>query len=264
MTHSKHKLTRVQVQQYHRQGWLGPFELITKTEMAKVARDLTAEILEPVKQQGLDEDHYFHNRHLDNLCVWELISNATLVEKVASILGPDLVLWRSNFQIKPPRSEQKKWNHGWNTAAPWHQDCAYYQPSPNVLLSAWIAVDDATKDNGAMRIIPGSHKQLYPHVANPDYLPGSNFFEKSVDPKTIDISKAVDIELQAGEFVLFSESVLHSSPENLSEHRRFGISPRITVPFVDVGDRDSQTTLMLKGKDYMEAYRIGLPPGSGV
>ena len=112
-----------------------------------------------------------------------------------------------------------------------------------------------------MRIIPGSHKKLYTHAANPDYLPGSNFFEKSVDPKTIDISKAVDIELQAGEFVLFSESVLHSSPENVSEHRRFGISPRVTVPFVDVFDRDSLTALMLKGRDYMEAYNIGSPPG---
>jgi len=34
----KHKLTRAQVRQYHSQGWLGPFTLITKTEMAKVAR----------------------------------------------------------------------------------------------------------------------------------------------------------------------------------------------------------------------------------
>ena len=261
MADPKHKLTRAQVRQYHSQGWLGPFTLITKTEMAKVARELTAEILEPVKQQGLDEDHYFHNRHLDNRCVWELISNPALVEKVASILGPDLVLWRSNFQIKPPRSEQEQWNHGWNTAAPWHQDCAYYQPSPNVIVSAWIAVDDATKDNGAMQIILGSHKKLYTHAENPDYLPGSKFFDKSVDPQTIDISKAVDIELQAGEFVLFSESVLHSSPENVSEHRRFGISPRVTVPFVDVGDSDSQTVLMLKGRDYMEAYNIGSPPG---
>jgi ectoine hydroxylase-related dioxygenase (phytanoyl-CoA dioxygenase family) len=48
----------------------------------------------------------------------------------------------------------------WNTAAPWHQDCAYYQPSPNVIVSAWIAVDDTTKHNGAMRIILGSHKKL--------------------------------------------------------------------------------------------------------
>jgi len=102
----KHKLTKAQVRQYHSQGWLGPFALVTKIEMAKVALELTAEILEPVKQQGLDEDYYFHNWHLDNRCVWELISNAALVEKVASILGYDLVLWRSNFQIKPPRSEQ--------------------------------------------------------------------------------------------------------------------------------------------------------------
>ena len=262
MAANQHTLTKAEVQQYHDQGWIGPFTLISETEMAKVAQELDAQILRPVKQRGLEQDDYFHNRHLDNYCVWNLISNPSLVERVANILGPHLVLWRSNFQIKPPLSEQKEWNHGWNTIAPWHQDCAYYQPSPNVIMSAWIAVDKATKDNGAMRVIPGSHKRLYTHVANQNYVPGSKFFDKSVDPKTIDLTETVDIELKAGEYILFNESVLHSSPPNLSEDRRFGISPRITVPFVDVGDRDSLKALMLKGEDYMGAYNIVPPPVS--
>ena len=129
-------------------------------------------------------------------------------------------------------------------------------------MSAWIAVDEVNKDNGCMRIIPGSHKKLYPHVPNPKYIPGSDFFDKAVDPLIIDEKKAIDIELKPGEFFLFSESILHSSAPNLSERRRFGLTPRITVPFVDIGDRDNLKVLMLKGEDYMGYYNVINPPNN--
>ena len=141
MTQTKFGLAKEQVRQYHQQGWLGPFSLISEAEMAEVRRKIEAEILDPGKQQGLDERDYFHNRHLDNRCIYELLSHPNLVEKAASILGGHLVLWRTNFQIKLPRSQQDDWD----TVIPWHQDCAYYQPSPNVILSAWIAVDEANR-----------------------------------------------------------------------------------------------------------------------
>ena len=59
---------------------------------------------------------------------------------------------------------------------------------------------------------------------------------------------------------MFSESILHSSVPNLSERRRFGLSPRITVPFVDIGDRDNLKVLMLKGEDYMGDFNVVNPP----
>jgi chlorinating enzyme len=126
--------------------------------MVNISHVIQKQIIEPVKQQNLEENDYLHNRHLDNQGIWELFSNPELAERVASILGPHLVLWRLNFQLKPPLSDQKEWNYGWDTSFPWHQDCAYFQPSPNVILSAWIAVDEVNKDNGCIRIIPGSHK----------------------------------------------------------------------------------------------------------
>jgi hypothetical protein len=55
---------------------------------------------------------------------------------------------------------------------------------------------------------------------------------------------------------LFIESILHSSAPNRSERRRFGLTPRITVPFVDIGDRDNLKVLMLKGEDYMGYYNV--------
>ena len=60
--------------------------------MKKIKLRIDREILEPGKTVQLEEKDYLHNRHLDNLCVYQLISHPNLVEKAASILGGDLVL----------------------------------------------------------------------------------------------------------------------------------------------------------------------------
>ncbi|MDE0632253.1 MAG: phytanoyl-CoA dioxygenase family protein [Caldilineaceae bacterium] len=252
MTTNELALSKDEVRLYHQQGWLGPYTLVSEEEMAGVRRRIDEEILEMGKAQGLAEKDYFHNRHLDNRCVYELLSHPNLVERAAALLGPHLVLWRTNFQIKAPLSEQEDWD----TEVPWHQDCAYYQPSPNVILSAWIAVDETTKANGCMQVLPGSHKRLYPHIEDPD----AEIFSREVDPSTFDASDAVDLELKPGEFIFFNESTLHYSPPNRSETRRFGITPRLTVPFVDVGRREQIDVLMVKGEDYMGFYNVVEPP----
>ncbi|MDP6596772.1 MAG: phytanoyl-CoA dioxygenase family protein [Candidatus Poribacteria bacterium] len=98
--------------------------------MAEVQRRIDQKTLKPGRVAQLQEKDYFHNRHLDNRCIYELLNHPSLVEKAARILGGHLVWWRTNFQLKPPLAEQDDWD----TEIPWHQDCAYYQPSPNIIL----------------------------------------------------------------------------------------------------------------------------------
>ena len=61
-TASQHTLGKEQVRLYHRQGWLGPFTLISEAEMAAVRAAIDREILGPGRAQGLAERDYFHNR----------------------------------------------------------------------------------------------------------------------------------------------------------------------------------------------------------
>ena len=91
-------------------------------------------------------------------------------------------------------------------------------------------------------------------------MPGAERFGLFVDPSTFDPNKAVDIELKPGQFIFFNESTLHSSAANRSSSRRLGITPRITVPFVEVGNRAEIEVLMLKGEDYMGDYKVVEPP----
>ena len=107
-----------------------------------------------------------------------------------------------------------------------------------------------------MRVLSGSHKRLYPHIR----IPEADQFGLVADPSSFDPSDAIDIELKAGEFVFFNESVLHSSQANRSSARRLGITPRITVPFVEVGNRANIDVLTLKGEDYMGDYKVVEPP----
>ena len=54
---------------------------------------------------------------------------------------------------------------GTRTPTPWHQDCAYWIDLPDRrAASCWIALDDATVDNGCMWFVPGSHRRpMRPH-----------------------------------------------------------------------------------------------------
>ena len=63
---TQHALSKDQVRLYHKQGWLGPFTLVSEEEMAAAREAIDAEILGPGRAQGLAERDYFHNRHLDN------------------------------------------------------------------------------------------------------------------------------------------------------------------------------------------------------
>ncbi|GGH75905.1 ectoine hydroxylase-related dioxygenase (phytanoyl-CoA dioxygenase family) [Pullulanibacillus pueri] len=77
--------------------------------------------------------------------------NAKICEEVAQLCRTDtLRIWHDQIQYKPPV-----------TGGPgsWHQDHpAWPIIEPADLVSAWVALDDATIDNGAMWMVPGSHK----------------------------------------------------------------------------------------------------------
>ena len=57
-------LTKTEVKQYHKEGWIGPFNLISIEEMGKVSKIIQKQIIDPIKQHNLEENDYYHNRHL--------------------------------------------------------------------------------------------------------------------------------------------------------------------------------------------------------
>ncbi len=238
------KLNAEEVEQFHRQGYLGPFEAMPAETMIALRNDITQLLQtkpEPFPEEGwhasLIPRH--HNRFLDSPLAYRLSTLPEMVSRMTCIVGEDLMLWRAHFFDKGPGAKE----------IPWHQDYNYWPLEPPVIISAWLAIDRVTRENACMQIIPGSHRKLMPHIkATPDMA-----FLEMVDPDTIDTSLAVDIELEPGQFILFNERVLHHSEINTSNLQRCGLSIRLIPPIVRVLKYDSQNHVLpiVSGRDKM-------------
>jgi phytanoyl-CoA hydroxylase len=132
-----------------------------------------------------------------------LAKDPRLMEPVTDLLGPDIKLFRDALMMKPPR-------HG--SAKPYHQDSAYWAIDPPALCSAWIALDDATLENGCMRVLAGSHRWgLVEHKHLADF---------QVEEEKLDLSSEVAVPLEAGGALLFHSMLLHATSPNHSDNPR--------------------------------------------
>ena len=99
----------------------------------------------------------------------------------------------------------------------WHQDSGYVvgnggPPDHTPYLTCWCTLDDATLENGTVRLVPGSHRQrLVPHQRQA----GSN--DLAV---TVHAAKEIAIEVPAGSVVAFSSLTLHATGANRSDRAR--------------------------------------------
>ena len=109
---------------------------------------------------------------------------------------------------------------------PWHQDGDYYPIKPLETMSIWIAIDDATRENGCMRYIPGSHREhkLFSH----HWEEGDDLvLNKICDSEHYDESTAVDLTLEAGQVSFHDIYMIHGSAANTTDKRRAALIVRL-------------------------------------
>jgi hypothetical protein len=135
-----------------------------------------------------------------------------VLDMVSQAIGPDFLLWGTTVFGKPA---------GTGKRVPWHQDGEYWPIRPLATCSVWIALDDATPENGCLRVIPGSHRQqrLRRHNANDSPALTLN---QELDESEYDERDAVDIVLEAGQLSLHDVYMVHGSEPNRSDKRRAG------------------------------------------
>ena len=97
----------------------------------------------------------------------------------------------------------------------WHQDEIYIPTRDRSLIGAWIAMDDATVENGCLWVLPGSHRPgyLYPqrNHNNPDE------FDFSQESYGFDDSGEIPVPVKTGTVVFFNGYLLHRSRKNRGE-----------------------------------------------
>lgn len=159
-------------------------------------------------------------RHLDSDAVWSLCQDKNLLQKLQEHLGEDLVLWRSELWVNYPSQQLIPF---------WHQD-SY----PKLLqgagktLNVYIALTEVNERNG-FEYIPNS---LLHDVSGrkTDPFSGNHFFQLTDGVAR----QAVPIILHPGEFILFTEQLIHRSVRNTSGQVRLALTLRITEPSVRI------------------------------
>ncbi len=131
------------------------------------------------------------SRFLYDICMYPGI-----LDRIETLIGPDFCLWDSHFYIKPARS---------NVNVGWHQDLHVKILDPEESLTVSLVFEDRSETNGAMRLVPGSHKNL--EVA------------QRGEPSVL-------LGLRAGEVAFHDDRIVHSSAGNRSDGRRVGFNAR--------------------------------------
>ena len=127
----------------------------------------------------------------------------TIAQALTGVIGPDVKCVQSMMFIKAAGKPGQAW----------HQDEDFIPTRDRSLCGVWIAMDDATVDNGCLWVIPGSHRPgvLYPQARQNDprfdCANVSTRFPYSDDD-------AVPVEVPAGGAVLFNGYLLHRSLPN--------------------------------------------------
>lgn len=148
-----------------------------------------------------------------NLLFDWVYANATLpgiLEPVADLIGGDVLLTNSVFRVKEPGSTV---NYGW------HQDAARIPVDPCPVI-VYVAISDATVENGCLMVIPGTQGAVAPFdlASNPGQP--NRKVARVRDPA---VDRAVPLALRAGEIAIFSANLVHGSPPNRSRSRRFAV-----------------------------------------
>lgn len=158
------------------------------------------------------------NPHLRSRSIWKTIFNKQVVADVKEILGNEFVCLNTIIVDKAPRSKRY--------LTP-HQDEIYWGLKAPEALSVWIALTPATKENGCMRIYPGTHTIKLEHKTTHD---PNNILQMGEECRWVqETEQKINIELEPGEYNLHHCMAVHDSQPNQSDNWRVGLVGRFAT-----------------------------------
>ncbi|WP_093802465.1 chlorinating enzyme [Streptomyces sp. Wb2n-11] len=285
-------LTPQELSQFHKNGFFGPFKVYEIEEMRKIWRterlalmDRSNAIYQEEAAQSGNTNISNYDRHLDNDFLADHVCNPRITEKVAGVLGPDVLCWRTEFFPKYPGDE----------GTDWHQADTFANASgtPQIVwagdelvhfggtLTVWTAFTEANEDTGCLQFIPGSHqKMMYDETKKMHYDPdrinaevkegvprgffGYDYRELQIDKDFVpDESKAVSMVMRPGEAIMFWSTLMHASlPHNGStDEMRLGFANRYVPTSVRVYP-DSDEVIEYGGRVSLERFGSVLVSGT--
>ena len=233
-------ITAEQIQFFEENGYL-KFGKVLEPEEIEALRDGLDRIIRLELEGGDDasiEFKYGHDRRGDTLGesgrgprtihqyvnMWKrdkdyerTIHNPLIAGAARELLRtPEVRLWHDQIISKPPRD---------NAHFRFHQDFYFWPLSHPSIASCWLALDDATVENGCMHVIPGSHRD--PRFSPEAHAAEVAAAERREPEKTerqkiaaLDASYGVPVEIKAGECMFHHCLNFHATPQNTTDRER--------------------------------------------
>jgi phytanoyl-CoA hydroxylase len=179
-----------------------------------------------------------------------LARDPRLVEILRRLLGPAVRLHGSKINLKAPH---------YGSPVEWHQDWAFYPHTNDDLLAAAVMLEDCTRDNGPLMVVPGSHRgPVHDHHAG-------GIFCGAVDPAAIkaEIDRAVPLTGRAGSVSFHHVRLLHGSAQNLSSRPRplllYEYAAADAWPLLGVSDLGDFDARLVAGEPSIEPRLVPVP-----
>lgn len=272
-------LTDEQLQQFHNEGYIGPFRVYTEKQTGEMLKEIRAQLF--TKNTApyaapMDSAISNYDRHLDIELLSKHIFRPEIVDRLKRILGENIVCWRSEFIPKRPGAEGTDWHQAENFShgsgkpqLQWPEGA-----DPDGCINVWMAFTEANEETACMQFIPGTQEDVqydesiglrFDPKNNIDVVKngvkrGFNGYDYRVlqkDPNwKPDESKAIPIIMKPGEIVIFRSRLLHSSKPNSSKTKtRLGYVARYVPGDVRVYP-DTEHVEEFGGKFSLENYGV--------
>ena len=139
-------LTPYQIQHFNEKGFICPLDVFSEAEISQ-HREYFSQLMEKVLAEG-GNSYSINGWHTRCAGIHDLITADRILDYVQDLLGESLICWGTHYFCKLPGEEKQ---------VSWHQDASYWPLSPSKTVTVWLAIDDASVENGAMTVIPKSH-----------------------------------------------------------------------------------------------------------
>lgn len=150
---------------------------------------------------GLDTQTVAPNMVGTSDVLWQVCADPQLAGICADLIGPEVRLYWEQAVYKQPHSAEP---------VLWHQDNGYTYVEPQSYLTCWIAITDATSENGCISVVPGAHR-------------GGTLEHRSTpigEECWADRDRAVQVPVDAGDVVVFTSLTPHATDRNRTDEVR--------------------------------------------
>ena len=223
------RLSDNQVQFFIDHGYIAVPDLIESGEIEELREDTVriarggypCEAVQPTSE-NLSDDQILanilciHQPHFISPIMEKYVKHPELCGVLSQITAAHIPFWdgsvkcmQSMLFVKPSGFQGQSW----------HQDEIYIPTRDRSLIGGWIAMDDATVENGCLWVIPGSHQMGYLYSQKPHGNP-DEFDSADLESYGFDETLEVPIEVKTGTVVFFNGYLLHRSRKNRGQMYR--------------------------------------------